>query len=78
MYSPKRTGRAPDGLGFAFTPLIVAAISAAGSAAAAKITQPKFTDPSVIARAEAERSRKNVVYIAAGGILLLFILSAMR
>jgi len=78
MYSP----RATDGLGvFWLVPILIsAAASIGGSAVASKIAKSGRQEPdySALARAEQEKQKQIVMYIAGGAVLAIFILGAMR
>lgn len=80
MYSSSR-----EGLGFAFViPLIMAVGSAAAGAAASRLLAPKPPGPPTRAELEAaelERMKDfkaKAIPIAAGGLLLVFIIMATR
>lgn len=70
-----------DGIGFAWIPLLVAAVSAGGSVAAARLARPGQPTPAQIEttrRAEEEKARQRTMYFIAGGIGLVFLMMAMR
>lgn len=70
-----------DGLGVAwFLPVILGAIS---SATAGRVLSPKAKTPTAaslmeLEKQEEQKRKETLVYIAAGGVLLVFILASMR